>query len=71
MYGIQIRTNARHAKQIAATLSPDREFVPIATGVFFMEANSEVHALHDYDFIVSNRLLIADRVLLIDRDEEN
>lgn len=68
MFGVQIRTNAAHARLLSGLLSPTRSFVGVARGTFVMEAADEVQALRDFDFLTSQRLLDPSRVTLVDGD---
>lgn len=66
MIGIKIRTNAQHARQLSAMLSPTRSFVPVARGVYVMECTDEVQAIRDADFLTSNRLVSDPEIVTTD-----
>lgn len=68
MTGIIVKTNARHARQLEALLSPTRTFVGIDRGKYFMEG-TEVQALRDYDFLVSQRLVAPEGITLIEEEQ--
>ena len=58
MTGILIKTNARHAKELSAMLSPTRSFEPTGVrGQYLMKFNTVEEAIRGVDFLVSSRLV--------------
>lgn len=65
MFGYKVKCDARTARNIAAILSPTRNFVAIDRGVYFMDCTNDVQVDRDIDFILTNHLLTVDRIEVV------